>query len=358
MLDEETHGWAALDALALPPSRRAAVLAAGGAYRVVVEDGVGAQFAAAGRERPDARAVAAAFATARRVEAFLDGGGRMLGGGDVSTLGRLGRRARAPLCLYARGDPALLDAPRTVAIVGSRACSDRGRRMAYQLGVSAAEAGVVVVSGGARGVDEAAHEGALRAGGRTIAILGEHVKRDGVDERPFRLRKLLRGEAAGRALTATVYGPYWDAQKWSFAARNEWVASLADVVVVVEGAAGSGTRHTLKAARDLGVRVASLAGRAEEPLAATPNRSLREGAEWIDPSPRAVADLFGLAGRAPADAATATTLLGVVRAAGGAISVDDAAQRLGADVRDVLSEALLLELEGVLEKQGATLVVR
>ena len=82
------------------------------------------------------------------------------------------QRRHAPEQLYLAGDVALLHAPRRVAIVGARKALDAGKRRAAKLARQLAERGVVVVSGLAAGVDRAAHEGAIAAGGRTIAVIG------------------------------------------------------------------------------------------------------------------------------------------------------------------------------------------
>ncbi|HJN28836.1 MAG TPA: DNA-processing protein DprA [Candidatus Latescibacteria bacterium] len=107
----------------------------------------------------------------RRLE---DRGGFLVAWGDRDYPSWLAEAADAPLSLYALGDRRLLQPP-AVATVGSRRCTSYGKRVSTQLGSDLATAGVIIVSGLARGIDGAAHEGALHAGGATIAVLGGGV---------------------------------------------------------------------------------------------------------------------------------------------------------------------------------------
>jgi DNA processing protein len=246
-----------------------------------------------------------------------------------------------------------------VAIVGAREASPRGRRLAWDLGAQAARAGVVVVSGGARGIDVEAHRGALENGGRTIAVLGEAVRKDGGDERPLRARRLLKtADAAARALMLTTYGPFQPPQAWWFAARNKHVARIADHVVVVEGAAGSGTKHTLQAAASFGRTVWAIAGDDDAPLSRTPNAWLEEHhARWLHVDRQPIAAMFGDAPTA-ADDGPVGSLLALVRARGGRVLLDDACRTLAMPTSTLLAEALALELDGRLVREGGTLVAR
>lgn len=359
MLDEEALAWIALHALGFDARARNAVVARGGAATVFRGGAAAVEDLARATDGPtlEPGAAAAAFATARRVAPFVERGGRVLGAADPSSLGRLADDPRAPLCAFARGDVSLLRAPRTIAIVGARACSARGRQLADDLAGRAAEAGVVVVSGAAIGIDAAAHDAALRNGGRTVAVLGEPLRRDGRDERPARFRRLLRGDAADRALAVTTYGPWAPPQRWWFAARNRRVAAMADHVVVVEGKDGSGTRHTIKAAEDLGRKVWAIAGDHERPLSRAPNGALQEGAGWLDLRDP-MKQLFAVAALPPTVDEPPTGLLGLLRAHGGRVSVDEASRRLDAPVSTVLSQALALEIQGRLVREGPDLVSR
>lgn len=132
-----------------------------------------------------------------------------------------------------------------VAVVGARRASEAGLEVAEALGRSAAEAGLWVVSGGAIGIDAAAHRGALDGGGRTLAVLGTPLNRPGPRlHRPMFEAIINRGGG----WMSEAQGPPTRA---SFCERNRLIAAMADLVLVVEGQAGSGTRYTLTAARRL-----------------------------------------------------------------------------------------------------------
>jgi DNA processing protein len=200
----------------------------------------------------------------------------------------LARAWPPPRRLRLRGD---LGSPaRRVAIVGSRATDDYGRDMARRLARGLARAGVSVVSGGALGVDAAAHEGALEAGGHTVAVLG-----CGVDVAyPASNRDLFARilEAGGALLSEQEDG--YQAAPWDFPKRNRLVAALSDAVVVVRAGARSGALITADLARSLGVPLLAVPGDADQPLAAGPIALLRAGAA-VAADASDVLQLLGLA---------------------------------------------------------------
>ncbi len=149
----------------------------------------------------------------------------------------------APAVLFSRGALDALEG-RRVAIVGSRECTRYGRDVAYALGRDLAAAGVGVVSGLALGVDGAAHDGALQAGGAPpIAVVGS-----GLDVvYPRRNAQLWRDVAAtGVVLSEAPLGAA--PEPWRFPVRNRIIAALAEVVVVVESRHRGGSLHTVEAA--------------------------------------------------------------------------------------------------------------
>lgn len=162
--------------------------------------------------------------------------------------------AGAPSCLWVRGR--LEPNHRAVAVVGSRAASSAGRAAAEQMGELLARAGVEVISGGALGIDAAAHRGALKGGGRTVAVLGT-----GADVVYPRRHAALFDQmvAAGGALVSQ-FPPGSGPLPGTFPTRNRVIAALAELVVVVEAAASSGALYTARAARSLGRRLAARPG--------------------------------------------------------------------------------------------------
>src|SRR5206468_3134446 len=117
-----------------------------------------------------------------------------------------------------------------VAIVGARNCSPSGAELAGLLARALAGRGAAVVSGGARGIDAAAHRGAIEAGGRTVVVLGS-----GLDVAYPRQNRALFEEIARQGSIVAEYPPGTPAEPFRFPARNRIVAALARAVVVVEG---------------------------------------------------------------------------------------------------------------------------
>jgi DNA processing protein len=200
-----------------------------------------------------------------------------------------GRLAAAALPgLWVAGSLDGLYAP-CVAVVGSRAPSDDGRRRARRLAEELARTGVCVISGLALGVDGAAHEGALAAGAPTIAVLGgghEHVF-------PPRHRELAARVATTGGAVVSPFPPENIPQPWQFLARNGVIAALADAVVVVEAAARSGALNTAGHAADLGRPVLAFPGDVERPKAAGCNALIRDGAILVRDAEDVLAALPG-----------------------------------------------------------------
>lgn len=190
------------------------------------------------------------------------------------------------------GSRAALDgAPdRHVAIVGTREATPYGIRVAERLAAACTRAGLVVVSGMARGVDAAAHRAVLSLGGQTIGVQGT-----GVDvPYPVSHRALL--ESMGRSGTVvSEMEPGTGAGPGCFPRRNRIIAALAKVTVVVEAGFRSGAINTATQALELGRVVAAVPGRMGDAGAGGTNLLIRDGAQVITDD----ADLLGLFGIAP-----------------------------------------------------------
>lgn len=179
-----------------------------------------------------------------------------------------------PSCLYVRGDGdlALLEAP-AVAVVGARACSSYGRSVARSLARELAAAGLVVVSGMARGIDGEAHRGALDAGGVTAAVLG-----CGIDRDYPAAHAELAGRICGRGLVVSEYESGIEPAPWRFPARNRIIAGLCRATVVVEARERSGALITADFALEEGREVLAVPGEITSALSAGTNALLRLGA--------------------------------------------------------------------------------
>jgi DNA processing protein len=164
-----------------------------------------------------------------------------------------------------------------VAIVGSRRATPFGLELAERLAGDLAARGITVVSGLARGIDSAAHRGALEAGGRTIAVLGS-----GVDVLYPPENRRLAARIAEQGALVSQFAPGAPALAHHFPVRNRIIAGLALGVVVVEAAEQSGTLITAGHAGDLGREVMAVPGRAGAPTSRGTHKLIRDGAALVE----------------------------------------------------------------------------
>jgi DNA processing protein len=275
-----------------------------------------------------------------------ESGARFVPVGDDEYPASLEHLADPPLALFVRGRP--VHAGAGVAIVGARACSGLGRDVATELGRRVAGAGLPVVSGAARGIDTAAHEGALAAAGVTIAVLG-----GGIAPVPARSRSLV-DRVLQRGTVVSEYAPGVPPDGFRFPARNRIVAALSRALVVVEGGEHSGSLISAEHALELGRDVFAVPGAVTSPLSAAPHRLIREGAGLIRDADDLLAELglgherkpmplpleLPLAERAALDALRGPTLPDVV------------AREIGVGVPDALGLLMRLEVRGLVRTSG------
>jgi DNA processing protein len=253
-----------------------------------------------------------------------------------------------PSLLFVRGRT-LSDLYPRVAVVGSRRCTRTGAELSRQIGRGLARAGVTVVSGGAIGIDGQSHRGALLTGGPTLAVLG-----CGIDVAyPPSHRKLL-DEIEEVGALVSEYPPSVRAEPFRFPARNRIIAALAEGVVVVEGAAGSGSLITTRHALDLGRDLFAVPGAVTNPLSEVPLGLIRDGARLI----RNADDLLLDLGRLDPEAGVVTPpdVSDRERAVLDALALqtlpEKIAQELGWDLRDALGALVGLELRGLVRSVG------
>ena len=254
-----------------------------------------------------------------------------------------------PVGLFLRGagELSLLDRP-AVAIVGARACSAYGAEVATTLGRSLTEAGVLVISGMARGVDAAAHRGALDAG-TTVAVLG-----CGIDRDYPRAHAHLASRIATAGLVISEYAPGVEPAPWRFPARNRIVAGLARVTVVVEARERSGALITADLALDEGREVMAVPGEITSHLSHGTNALLRPGATPVT----SAADVLEALGIEPEPVAATPQLKPQLAAVHTAVvdapaTGDQLAARTGLDAGAVAAALAELELLGlVVESDG------
>ncbi|MEY2919455.1 MAG: hypothetical protein RL261_760 [Pseudomonadota bacterium] len=189
----------------------------------------------------------------------------------------------APLVLYAEGDVTALCLPQ-LAIVGSRNPTALGRDTATQFALHLAQAGLAITSGLALGIDAAAHRGALRAGARTVAVVGR-----GLDAVYPRENTALAQEIVGRQGVIVTDLPIGTPPlKQNFPRRNRILSGLAVGTLVVEAALQSGSLITARLAADQGREVFAIPGSIHNPMVRGCHRLLRQGARLVE----SVDDIF------------------------------------------------------------------
>ncbi len=247
-----------------------------------------------------------------------------------------------PPGLFLRGEPPLelLERP-AVAIVGARVCSAYGAHVARMLGRELASAGLVVVSGLARGVDGEAHRGALEAGGATVAVLGCGVDRDYPAAHAELARRICRD-----GLLVSEYAPGVEPAPWRFPARNRIVAGLAAATVIVEARERSGALITADLALEEGREVFAVPGEITSALSAGTNRLLRHGAAAVTCAAD-VLEGFGLSPAEPTeDDLTPTARVVLARLREGPTGADALARALALEAAAVAAALAELELAG------------
>jgi DNA processing protein len=251
-----------------------------------------------------------------------------------------------PARLYLRGGPAEILSRVAVAIVGARSCSSYGAEVARGLARELAAAGVVVVSGLARGVDGEAHRGALSAGGLTVAVLG-----CGIDRDYPRAHAELARRIAGSGLVVSEYPPGVEPAPWRFPARNRIVAGLAKATVVVEARRRSGALITADFALELGRDVFAVPGEITSGLSEGTNDLIRQGAIPL----LAVGDVLEALGIEPALPDAPSTLSPEAEAVwgaleAGALTLDELARDAGVGSAEVAVALTELELAGLVSR--------
>jgi len=256
--------------------------------------------------------------------------------------------ADCPDALWYRGDLEAFHQP-AVAVVGSRAATPVGLEIAARLAEDLAARGITVVSGLARGVDSAAHRGALRAGGRTIAVLGS-----GVDCIYPAEHTPLATDISVAGLVLSEYAPGMPPIPFHFPRRNRLISGLSRAVVVIEASEKSGSLITATCALEQGRDVMAVPGNALSGRNTGGHALIRDGAKIVETADDIVEEL-GLAPRRAERAAETATRMGsaistdpVLRAMeeGQAYDVDALASISGLSGVRLLPHLLDLELQG------------
>lgn len=229
----------------------------------------------AGVSRPVADAIAArAFDWAAEMGRVRDRGYRLLSDADPAWPAPLDKLWDPPLVLYAEGSA--LPGDRAVGLIGSRHCTPYGAALARSFAGDLARQGWWIVSGLARGIDTAAHEGALDVAGRTAAVVGHGLD---LTFPPEAVRLRARMVAEGCVLSEFPLGRPADRQ--TFPQRNRLVAGLVRVMVVIETDVDGGSMITARFAGDLGKTLCAVPGRADSPASRGCHALIRDGATLV-----------------------------------------------------------------------------
>ena len=299
-----------------------------------------------------------------------------------------------PCLLYVKGQLPVIDEEVAVAMVGTRKASPYGIEAAEKIAYGLCKQGAVVISGAAAGVDSASHRGALRAGGKTIAVLG-----NGLDVvYPAENAWLYRDIAASGALISE-YPPGTAAEAWHFPVRNRIISGLSLATIVVEAPEKSGALITAATALEQGRDVFAIPGQLDAENSVGCNRLIRDGAglateswdvlreyqnryphklhpdgEKLPPLPKKSDIFYPERSKKPKTAPSGLPVINVRRNAEGLTDdqikvlqilddkvpmlTDDIALRANVPVRRILSAVTMLEIDGYTRQEGLRKFVR
>ena len=293
-----------------------------------------------------------------RIEADLrwleHSGCALLASTDADYPGLLRLSPDAPAVLQVRGSPACLLEPQ-LAMVGSRNPTAGGRATAREFAASFARLGLTITSGLALGIDAACHEGALSAGGNTIAVLG-----CGLDNVYPRQNIPLADRVAASGAVISEFPPGTPALREHFPQRNRIIAGLTHGTLVIEAARRSGSLITARLAGEAGREVFALPGSIHNPFARGCHELIRQGAKLVECVDDVLAELkISLAHQllaSPAQQSSGTPGEGRVLDKAYKIlldalafepaSVDSLIERTGLNSESIASMLLILELDG------------
>lgn len=250
-----------------------------------------------------------------------------------------------PQSLYCIGDVSLMK-QKCLAVVGSRKCSEYGRQTAMKIGKTAAENEVVIVSGMAKGIDSFGHLGALRNGGKTIAVLG-----GGVNVCYPASNRRLYEEICESGLVISETEPGIKPMPYMFPLRNRIISGLSEGIAVVEAGTSSGSLITAEIAAEQGRDVFAVPGNINSPYSLGTNKLLTDGAIPI----ATVDDIFTGIGVSPRAAAEQLENLGDDEALiysfvknKGETTIDELCAKLGKDAFFVNGIVGVMEIKGLL----------
>ncbi|NCC95966.1 MAG: DNA-protecting protein DprA [Synergistales bacterium] len=272
-------------------------------------------------------------------------GGRIIFQGDGDYPTGLMDLDDPPPVIYLRGR--LQVSRPSVSVVGTRRCSTYGVAVANSLGLKLAQGKISVISGGASGVDGAAHSGALDGGGYTLAVLGTGVDLVYPRGHDRLFSSILR--SGGGLISRFPMGE--SGQRWNFPKRNGMIAALATHVVVVESPMTGGSMITARLAGEIGREIWAVLGPIDRDISKGSNRLIFDGAQPLWDLDHFMGLLVG-EGQLPlfGDRDESPVLKGI--RISGKVTLDELSNRVGLSVPEVMASLVSLEMDGKVYRSG------
>ncbi|MEP7233801.1 MAG: DNA-processing protein DprA [Ignavibacteriota bacterium] len=268
-----------------------------------------------------------------------------------------------PALLFVRGNPELLQAPRNLAVIGSRKMTDYGKRVTKELCAELAKHDVVVTSGFASGVDTAAHEAIYEAGGKTIAVLGSGLNVLYPASNKALARELV---ASGRGAIISELPPDAPPDAKNFPWRNRIVSGLSRASIIIESEEKGGSMITASLALDQSRDIFALPGDVSRPMSRGPNQLIFESRarlfrnandilevlEWVEKPGAKHKSQKRQATKRPELSVAEKKIVLILDESGGALHIDEIVERAEMGVQDVLVKLLELEFKDVVRQMA------
>ncbi|MEO0295647.1 MAG: DNA-processing protein DprA [candidate division WOR-3 bacterium] len=254
-----------------------------------------------------------------------------------------------PLVIYMKGKISTLK-KRKIGIIGTRKPTKYGREVALEFSKKLSEKGVVIVSGGARGIDTIAHLGAIEAGGETICIFGSGLN---VFYPPENIKIFKKIEENGSLISE--YPPDTKPFAYNFPMRNRIIAALSEALLIVEAGEKSGTFITVKWALDMGKEIFAIPGEIYSPKSRGPNFLIKQGAILVT-DPSEILEYLGIEEKSEKEE---IKLEGKEKKIfeflkeNGRKSIDEIREKIKIETGELISILINLEIKGIIRNEGS-----
>ena len=267
-----------------------------------------------------------------------------------------------PEQLYCQGNVDLLNEQKIVAIVGSRDCSEYGRKYANIFATELSKHGICVISGMAIGIDASAHSGAMQEAGRTIAVLGGGLK----NIYPVQNLWLYNNIIAGGGCVITEYAENEETKLSNFPKRNRLISGLADAVLVIEAEHRSGSKITAKYAKIQKKKIYCIPVNLDQKNSSGIKELLIDGAKIVTTPRQLIDDLYGkndnelqenkteeICERGPIlgeDNVVSEDCKKIQELLNDEMTSEEIAEKMNKDISEINSILMIMEIEGIVEQ--------